>query len=161
MANLSAESLGLPLDEPEWGDAFIDKDAGKGPENDLYLDVAGDFNLVTEDELNLYIDHNATRDVEFRNITFPPDVEVTLRLANEFYDTYLADTDIDKVDAIDRYCVALIEKVVAQAKKDAEQNPSLAPVIEEALDEFEQEVVEYVRVVHNAAAEQEDLELAA
>lgn len=100
---------------------------------------------VTPEELTRLIQSCAVRDIELRLLVHPPSIDGTLKLANEFYATYLYDTDVSRIDVIDRYVTALID--ILEADQDA---PHLSS----------EEVEEYVTGVHLASAAAEDPEYA-
>lgn len=92
--------------------------------------------IVTPEELSLLIGAGAKRDIEVGSITHPPKVETTLALAADFFDTYLYDTDLDRIEVTDRYAVELITQL------EASEDIAYAP--------REEEVIEYVTTVHEA-----------
>lgn len=98
---------------------------------------------VTPEELTRLIQSCAVRDIELGLLVHPPSIDGTLKLANEFYATYLYDTDVSRVDTIDRYVTALID--ILEASQDA---PHLSP----------EAVKEYVTEVHEAGVAAEDSE---
>lgn len=68
--------------------------------------------LVSEQDRDQLIDHSVAAVVESGTISHPPTLEddlMMLRLATEFYETYLFDTQFDKVDIENRYIARLIE----------------------------------------------------
>lgn len=94
---------------------------------------------VTQEEVELLARHSARKDVEFGNISFPPDLEVALKLANNFFDTYLCDTGENRIEMIDRYVAVLIEELA-----DNERAQSL---------DDEDKIKQYVYAVHEQAEE--------
>lgn len=96
-----------------FGESLIDHD--EGFYDDLRVEIDEGYVFpVAPDELHQLIEASVARDIAADTLTYPPDPEQTLRLATEFYETYLYDTGLDKVEVIDRYIVGLIEALEAQ-----------------------------------------------
>src|SRR5690606_25915672 len=89
-------------------------------------------------------------DIEVGDLTYPPDVEEVIRKASEFYDTYLYDTDVDRVDTTVRYVNALIKGLEPQMEVDTRE-PS------DRVEEYKHEITVYIKQVEAAALEQEAL----
>lgn len=138
MAYKSIREYGSYDDRSVYGDVLLASD-GNGMTYDSELSVQGDqeFGIVTPEELLLLIEAGAKNDISHGTFTHPPQVEATLSLATQFYDTYLCDTTLDRVEVIDRYATELITQL------EAARNTLYAPK--------EAEVTEYVRAVHEEA----------
>lgn len=93
-------------------------------------------NLVTPEELTMLIEACASKDIELGSITRPPKVETTLDLAANFFETYLYDTELDRVEVTDRYAAELITQL--ESSEDIKYTPR------------HEEVEEYVIHVHEA-----------
>ncbi|GEM_PF-1537953 len=145
---LNRRAMGYPYDEDAVEHAVADG-IGGAAEADIDTDetwvVSQSIDFVTEEELELLITSGAKKDIEQGEISFPPEIESALRLATEFYDTYLADiSDLDRVEVIDRYVAKLIELLEA-VSQSTDSEPEEADKAEPV------DVATYVRKVHALA----------
>lgn len=136
MGLVEAKQFGVNAQQTRFGEPLMAQD-GNG---DLYEEstrilVPESYRVpVTPEEVSLLIYHGARRDIARRRLEYPPEVERALELAAEFYETYLYDMDMSRIEVIDRYTVALIEQLVTSDE-----------VSRRADEEF---VERYVRAVH-------------
>lgn len=73
-----------------------------------------EFMPVTAEELDLLVDCGVRKDMEVDDLSYPPEVEEVVKKAAEFFETYLADTNVNRVDVTDRYVAALIDELEAR-----------------------------------------------
>ncbi len=92
------------VDELPIGEFYYDSEAG-------WQDPAI---VVTPEEVSMLVAEGVKRDISRDDIEYPPQAEQILMLANDFYMTYLADTNVDRVEIIDRYMTGLIDALEAQ-----------------------------------------------
>ena len=139
MAYVSARKFGSQRYTSMYGDKLVASD-GNGDLADYSENLAADIKapkFVTPEEFNLLVTHSAKRDIALSGITYPPDVELTIQLASNFYETYLDDTDIDRTTAIDVYVTILIE--LLESAEKSTYRPT------------EEAVAQYVIAVHEHA----------
>lgn len=138
MAYKSVKHYGAHTDRSIYGDRLLASDGNGMTYGEMRIQNCPETNIVTPEELTILIQACANKDILAGNITRPPQVETTLELAAEFYDVYLYDTSLDRVEVTDRYAVELITQL--EAAEDIDYQPA------------HEEVVEYVTTVHEAVA---------
>ena len=138
MAYKSVKHYGAHTDRSIYGDHLLASDGSGMTYGEMRIRNCPETNIVTPEELTVLIQACANKDILAGSITRPPQVERTLELAAEFYDVYLYDTSLDRVEVTDRYAVELITQL--EAAEDSDYQPA------------DEEVVEYVTTVHDAAA---------
>lgn len=139
MALVSAEKFGVHASNTIHGEPLLASD-GNGDLLDEAIEasVASAYETaVSADELARLIYHGASKDIATGQISRPPKVERTLELAQSFYDTYLFDTLVDRVEVVSRYAAALIEQLEALPELEVPMN--------------EEYVKQYVGSIHDLA----------
>jgi len=136
MAYKSAHRFGSHVSRTKYGEQLLASDGDGFTYGEMTIRNAPEMRVVTPEELTLLISASAQKDIELGSITYPPKVPAALDLARDFFDTYLYDTDMDRVEVTDRYVVELITQL--EAFEGTDYTPR------------EEEVVRYVMTVHEA-----------
>lgn len=117
------------------GDGMLKGETLTAGEQDVYF--------ATDSEVLAAARHAAAKDIEYGSVTYPPSIERTLELADDFYATYLFDSGYDRVEAKDRYVAMVIELLEQKQKEGADVRAF----------ESEEAVRDYVESVHSQALE--------
>lgn len=140
MATRFASEYGNHTDVSRFGDILKARDGNGDTYGEAPFAVwTSEIFPITPEEVETLARARAQIDVKMGNITFPPDPEVAIQLATEFYDVYLCDTGENRVEMTDRYVAMLIEEL-----ENGEKTKSF---------EAEEDVEQYVHTAHQQAEE--------
>ena len=94
--------------------------SGDGMLTDERIAVEQFESIVTPEEADLVVVHCIKKDIEMKSLNRPLDVEDTLRLGNEMFDTYFYDSNLERKEMVSLYANLITSQLNQVAVENGE-----------------------------------------